>query len=121
MDKIDSLLRDLALKLGTTMEYLWSILTKQQTLDAYQMLVWATFFVLIITIGFFIAYFVAKTQSTVKYGCDICSNHQVVWNIWIGISLFLLMLIISISTSAIKILNNPEYYALQDILRQLGG
>lgn len=121
MDKIDSLLRDLALKLGTTVEYLWNILTKQQILDAYQMLAWATFFTLAIIIGVFVTYFIAKTQSTVKNEYDIFSDYQNVWNVWIGISVFLLILIISISTSAIKILYNPEYYALQDILRQLGG
>lgn len=113
MTDITPLLEQLALKLGTTTEYLWGVMLKQAPIEGF---VWVAQFCAML-VGIFGLYrltkYLAKQDSWDE-------PHIVVPVIfaWIVMGMFFLFIFLSVSTIVACFLN-PEYWALEQILDKL--
>lgn len=114
------LIEEMAHKLGTTTEYLWGILIKQATVQAYMGL----FFILLIAIFNYVLYKVHKRLMEIKdYGDYKKSGYSYYGDnakIPMGIALVIhCLLIIGALCSIETVINgffNPEYWALDKVL-----
>lgn len=115
-DKLAALLEQLAIKLGTTVDYLWKVLVKQAYIDATKHLV-----ILIATIAY--AFVIIRIHKSLikkdKHGDTKYDESE----LWIPVmSLFILswtILFIASISGVSDIFNgyfNPEYWALKEIL-----
>ena len=121
METVDKLLRELAQSLGTTVEYLWAVLVKQQIIDAQIMLAISSIILVFnILLSMFYKY-IANRFSGIRGHYDECSPRQTSWNVYFAILGVSIIAIIILWIYAYKIYANPEYYALQEILNVLGG
>lgn len=116
-------LQALAEKLGTSAEYLWSVLLKQAYIEGMWHLAWATFWGVLLIVGI----------SLLVRGCIVLnsnaevrrlSNRQEVIVAFCftagGLSTLVGFIGFSVTSwHALVQLGNPEYWALQQILRQL--
>jgi len=114
---ITKLLEQLAVKLGTTVEFLWGILVKQQYIDSI-----VNFFIVIIFSIVSIICYKKLMPKILEFNCkkgmyDDVSKRTcwlIVYWAFQGI-LFIVILILLIV--GIQLLLNPEYYALKEILQ----
>lgn len=116
MEEVTKLLEQLAIQLGTTVEYLWIVLIKQAHVNAIVNLTFAGISGLIILIGLVLIPKISKLDSNSKYDM---SDRNIAWIFYgfaMGISLIILG---ACSVAAITQLFNPEYWALQKILGKL--
>lgn len=110
MDKLDVLLRDLAVKVGTTTEHLWGVLLKQAYIDAWVCLI--------------VAVVIVVLHSGLIAGgvLDLRAKH---WNVGHSPVFVpsLILLILTLPIVSILLLEvftgfyNPEYFALRLIIR----
>jgi hypothetical protein len=113
-DKIANLLEELANKLGTTMEHLWNILMHQAYIEAFKN---------IIMIAFFIVLEILISKYTFKYNKgksledidDFGSIAIIILSI--VISIFIIAMIVSLVPETIDAIFNPEYWALNHIIK----
>ena len=119
MDRVTELLEQLATTLGTTVEYLWGVLIKQQYIEAYVMLIWAIVLLICSVIGYIATKKIAVKLDEEKDPYDVCSERQVAWNIGLPIIVIIILMSIDLFIKTIQLIYNPEYYALQDILQLL--
>ena len=108
-----ALIQNLAAKLGTTTEYLWSVLIKQAPINA------ATDVLQYIAAGF-LAYFYYKWATSDKRDYDEFGQMFAA----LGVGLPLLIILIAIFfcfPNTITALVNPEYWALKEILSAVKG
>lgn len=116
MKEITPLLEQLANKLGTTIEYLWAILIKQAYISGINSIIIYSIFLilLIINILLFKKYVISNLKD--KYGefdgvyMSILITSAVLWGITIMIG------IAEVPNTITKFIN-PEYWALQEILK----
>jgi L-asparagine transporter-like permease len=120
MEQVTKLLEQLAIKLGTTVEYLWGILNKQATVQLQINQIWMTwemwigiaaiiFFVLII-----IGMIFAKDEREISAAMG-----------WLAFCIFVVIITVGVCyygnyTQNITLKTNPEYWALNEILNRLG-
>lgn len=121
MEQLTTLLTALAERLGTTVEYLWGVLLKQAYIDGIFNIIYCIIPIILI-------------YPTYKYAKYI----KLKWNEWVengwgeeifpcvGFSVlcvfFIILLLFTITEfipTAITAFNNPEYWALKEILKQL--
>jgi hypothetical protein len=110
-EETTKLLENLANKLGTTSEYLWSVLLKQAPIDA-------TISLFQTAVIFFIGYLLYKKRSIVNSEYDerlpIFVAVAIVWSI---VSFITIMCIGDIINGYF----NPEYWALQRVMDMIGS
>ena len=101
----------LAAKLGTTTEMLWGVLIKQAPIEGWSRILGIIIFGIIFAVT---AKLISKRTETDEY----CDNLR--WFLWLFWSMFFLFFIVIIASSISGIVAsfiNPEYWALQKILR----
>lgn len=118
MEQATKLLEQLAVKLGTTVEYLWAVLVKQAYVNAITNLIFAGIAALVILIGLAFIPKIMKLDST-DGGYDI-SSRTLGWIIYLIITGACLITVIACTIPAITELANPEYWALKEVLSALG-
>jgi len=114
MKELTPLLEKLADKLGTTVEHLWSVLLQQAQIDAQiwqmWMVVWMCVFGGLAVISIFLA-FIGSREKWELWG---------VWFIVTGLSFVIgIPVFIGCYSAIITRTQNPEYWALKEILRHL--
>lgn len=119
-EQTNKLIEQLAQKLGTTTEYLWSILIKQASISAITDLMYCIF----VIISGFILLKVHMYLGSEKDGKDSIyyEKEEAVW-IPMAIALAIWVIMISIALCSVhNIVNgffNPEYWALNKILSSI--
>lgn len=111
LDKFGKYIDEFAAKLGTTSQYVFEILVKQQVTTGIS---WLVFFVILLVLSVIATIMFMKTYKRavenhkydLEYGCLI--------GMIVG-CIVILVCLASISYD-IRLIMNPEYYALQDIL-----
>jgi hypothetical protein len=119
MQDLTLFLEKMAEKLGTTTEYLWSILLKQAPIFGY---CYVSGGFLILIFGLLLYRFHKKCRS-------ISPNYKTYyeedeWRVSLNVMLLAAFLIVSVIwlvklPKAITAFMNPEYWALQEILKQI--
>jgi len=112
MENLTSLLDQLSQKLGTTTEYLWSLLLRQASISAIEDLI----FLIMTIIGGIIIFNIYKKMLKDDQYAEITLQMIVVFVVWF---VLLLMSLTNIS-NIINGLFNPEYWALKEILYSIG-
>jgi len=118
MDQITKLLEQLAIKLGTTVEYLWGVLIKQAHVNAIVNLTFVGVSGLVIVIGLMFIPKIIKLDNE-KRTWDEMSIRNTTWIIYGIVNTILLLILVMCLVPAITQLLNPEYWALQEILNKL--
>lgn len=98
-----------AAKLGTTSEYAFEILVKQQIAAGISGIVFFTVVMIISTIGTIIS---TKMHLKLKERYDYCDG----WLAGIIIGLVIVLLALAGILYNVRLIMNPEYYAIQDIV-----
>jgi ABC-type phosphate transport system permease subunit len=116
MDKLPvdvmQMLNALAVKLGTTMEHLWTVLVDQATIEAWLSGVW----ILLVVVGFLVL------LSKLKRWYATADRHydEQVAPILIGCASAIVSIIVIVrSVTVIAGVFNPEYVALNDLMSML--
>jgi hypothetical protein len=113
MEQVSKLLEKLAAQLGTTVEFLWSVLLKQAQVENGIAIFGLIIGVLILILSISaIVYAVVKQDEVEEAG---------VFLVFLGIGLFVISLIVMYENIITYVTTkyNPEYWALQEILKQL--
>lgn len=112
-DQTALLLEKLASKLGTTVEFLWTILLKQATLIGITNI---CEFILVLIVGFIfykVCKYIDKIENSIFDTDLVIVLETIVGSIWI---VFFILTVVGLNT-AITALINPEYWALNEILK----
>lgn len=120
MEKITMLLEKLAVQLGTTVEYLWSVLIKQALISGITNLVLYLLFIIAIIAE--LRWFKFFTENYDEL-CDDGNEDAYGAGLIIGAFMLMVCAIIAVINleSTLASFFNPEYWALQKVLSQLGG
>lgn len=121
MEELTNLLSQLAEKLGTTTEYLWSVLIKQAPISALTTLLQMVFMVVVGIALFKVHKWLCKTPEGEHYSrYDDYEELAVVPMILAGIGYMIIVIILFFCMSdVVNGLFNPEYWALKEILGKL--
>jgi len=114
-DKITNLLEKLANKLGTTIEHLWNILIHQAYIEAFKNIIMIAFFIIAEILIFKYAVRYNKGKSLEDIDNDFRSITVII--LFIIISVFTIIMIASLIPETIDAIFNPEYWALNHILK----
>jgi hypothetical protein len=113
------LLRDLASRLGTTTEYLWSVLIKQAPRSAISDLIMICIMVSVSYLSW--AFLFKKYQKL--FAPNDCYEYGIEYALSILVTAALMVATLAITLSNIENiisgLFNPEFWALQEILRKI--
>lgn len=116
-DDLQKQLAQLASKLGTTVDHLWSVMVKQAPIDSC-----VFFFTLAIMVA--VTYTFWKRFSSAKVDPETIGGecHKVLMLILFGVMLLATFILLVCGLSeAIAGFLNPEYWALQDLLAKIHG
>lgn len=125
-EQTTKLLQSIALKLGTTTEYLWLVLIKQASIDS-----WVTIIQLVIVLLFGLTLW--RVHKKLSSDCsDKSSNYKTTYYekydgieipMIIGVIVFSLLIICLFFciNSVISGFINPEYWALREILNTINN
>jgi hypothetical protein len=123
MDQLTNLLEQLAIKLGTTVEYLWEVLIKQAYINGILGMVYIVFTLLATIVLYrFHKYFSGpheKYNNHTKYYDENAEEVSVSQVIMFTAALILLVMnlcMIVVIHATITAFMNPEYWALQKVL-----
>lgn len=113
-----NILNELAEKLDTSIELLWGVLVKQQYINAITHFVLAILLTLIIIISLILVpKHLEKLDNTLdEYGFSTYSSSKA---FFITVVVILAVVVFIQFVIGIKMLYNPEYYALKEILENL--
>lgn len=117
IDLTEKGLTQVATQLGTTLPQLWEIMIKQQYVEAFQM-----FGVLIVS-SISSYFFISKMLKAIKEegeGMEVNEAKDFILMVGAAVSGMFLLLGILGSFEGIGQLINPEYYAIKDIVSQIG-
>ena len=113
-EKLMSMLDVLAEKLGTTTELLWSVLVKQAEIEAQIWLTWLVAWVCVfggMFLGSIILAYIGKKQK------------WEVWGLWFIMTTIIFIIgtvsILDCYSAFLTVSQNPEYWALNEILNTL--
>lgn len=115
-----ALLEQLAQKLNVTVEMLWGALVKQAHTEAiivFMQIIFLTIVLLVILIS-------AIKLSTHKdeyddYTIDRGGDHIFLWIVYGTINIICFFIMFTLLRSALTCINNPEYWALKELLNTL--
>lgn len=119
-NQITELLEKLAVQLGTTAEYLWSVLIVQARISAITDLI---FLILAIVSGYFLyrthRYLSEETED--MYSIYERKEEAVIIPMLVGVSIWLIFFLVMFFSigNIINGLFNPEYWALNKILNSI--
>ena len=117
IDLTEKGLTQVATQLGTTLPQLWEIMVIQQYVDAFQM------FGLLIVSAISSYFFISKILKTIKEeneGMRVNDTKDFILMVGVAVSGMFFLLGIIGSFEGIGQLINPEYYAIRDIVNQIG-
>ena len=103
------LLEQLALKLGTTSNYLWNVLVSQGKIDAIYSSI-----IIVVTMLYIGILFTTRKKLKDRINDDEVYNFAMVIISAVGI-IFIIWSLVSLST-VVKGFFNPEYYALEKLI-----
>ena len=118
MENLTQLLSMLAAKLGTTVEYLWTVLIKQAAISGVQNLIWGIICIVPIILWVYYFRYFLKNKEEIKRKYDD-ELHIIGLSVSLIVSLVFLALFAECINTAITAFINPEYWALKEILSQL--
>ena len=105
----ETLLRELAEKLGTTVEHLWGVLVKQAPISAgINILTITVWIIVLIIVGFYMR------RKAVQWDKDIA---PVLWGMFWAFAAGAFAALCIIFGETVTALVNPEYWALKEILK----
>lgn len=122
MEQITELLKQLADKLGTTSEYLWSVLIAQAKIEAMISLVLIVVGIVIFIIGIYSVYLMRKPYKEYTSYYAFCHEEDFapMPYAFTGIIWFISIVILVSNVKDFLTANyNPAYYALKEILSNL--
>lgn len=111
-EQAEKLIRDLAEKLGTTVEHLWDVLLRQAPIDSSAKLIG----VAVAAVLFVITWFRIQKFPNEKNSYDFFSWREVAVGILIATSLLLAYLGVQEIPLILAGFFNPEYWALRQII-----
>lgn len=114
-ENTDKLIRDLALKLGTTAEYLWAVLVQQALVSAIADLI----FIILLSIFWIVFYSLHRRYTREDKYYDSDTLGFVVGLIGGVIGLFTIVAVPIFFFDMINGFFNPKYWALKEILSTL--
>lgn len=113
----EQLIRELADKLGTTTEYLWGVLIKQAAVYSYSNICFILFLGICVYFPFFLT---KKLVNKMKNKHNDYEIEMVFGTVVMGVFLIVFIIHVCVTfTDTITGLTNPEYWALQQILKQI--
>lgn len=120
MDQLTILLEKLADKLGTTTEYLWSVLIDQALISAINSMI---FIGITIIVTFFTLKYHIKFSKEDSEGNSMYYNQEELLTgpmVFIGMACIVMIILSLVFLSNLSTaLFNPEYWALEKILEQI--
>ena len=119
-EEIAPLLRELASELSTTTEYLWEVMVRQASIYAISSILFAAFAFIVLILGTLIVYIKSKKAGgLIEYLDPDESPIPLMLTIALTAGWFLMILgsIVALFDIVTAILN-PEYWALNQILRK---
>lgn len=121
MEELTNVLSQLAEKLGTTTEYLWSVLIKQAPISALTTLFQMVLFVVVGIILFKIHKWLCQTpEGNYNSRYDDYEELAVIPMLLAGIGYIIVMIILFFCISdVVNGFFNPEYWALKEILGKI--
>ena len=113
-ENTEKLIRELAEKLGTTTEHIWSVLVTQAPISSSINLA--------IVIGFAVAVYASYKQVSRKAVSegewdDHCGSMIFAWIAWVAFTFVAIIVICSSLDDIAAGLLNPEYWALKQIIK----
>jgi phosphotransferase system glucose/maltose/N-acetylglucosamine-specific IIC component len=117
-EQTTKLIEQLAQKLGTTAEYLWTVLVKQAPISAATD---ALYFILVIIGGIFLwklHKYLSKERGEYKHSIYYDEEENVTIPMFIAVIIWAILFIVCFSSIG-NIINgffNPEYWALKEVL-----
>lgn len=121
MEQLTTLLTALAEKLGTTVEYLWSVLLKQAYIEGILNIIYCIITIIIFIVSYkYAKYFSSKWKEwNDNYEAEEIFPTIILVILIVSTLIVLGMTIFQFIPTAITTFNNPEYWALKEILKQL--
>lgn len=125
-DKVFEYIDSMAEKLGVASEHVYGVLVKQQVATGIDAILSSAFLLVLIMVGLLVV--IPKTlkhkdklisESKLHY-VDTDPQDAIVYSVAF-ISIFLLVVIFFLLPYGIKVVINPEYYAMRDILEIIKG
>ena len=116
-NEMSELLRDLATQLGTTTEYLWEVLIKQAYVHSIMLWLPITFFIITLPTMFFLRRMYKKQDEEENWSRWM--DFKIGFGISIGVNIILFFVCIGCIANSIAINYNPEFWALDEILRRI--
>lgn len=124
MTELTDLLQNLAAELGTTVEYLWGVLIVQAKVSAITNIGFVVFTIIFTLILYRVHLYFSKVKvwgDDTKYTKSGYSHYEGIILVPMGLMVFLnfVLLITSISLipDIVTTLVNPEYWALEQVLK----
>lgn len=112
----------LAAKLGVTAEHLWEVLLRQARVELYSACLWAAvIFAAIVALSCLLPRLNRNRTKENEKGYHRSDGPAVLFYGNICLVAFLLIILLNVVTTAITLAANPEYWALHQILKTLGG
>ena len=117
MEDLTKFLEKLATELGTTAEYLWTVLIKQSQVDAIVNFTFVGIMALIMIVGLVLIARIIKLDSDDGY--DL-STRDVAWIFYGIVMAAAFITFVACLVPAIGQVANPEYWALEQVLGTVG-
>lgn len=115
-EKTEQLIRELAEKLGTTGEHLWSVLVKQAQLSSAVDCVCLCILAAVCIFGYRIT--LERTKDGGPWN-DGYGSSALPWILWAVLTLGALTFLCSVASGIVAGFINPEYVALREILQSI--
>lgn len=116
MKELNTILEQLAAKIGTTVEYLWAVLIKQAHVNATINL---SFAILALALIITALCFIPTIKRLPHPDTWNTTEREIGWSIFAGVIVFFTIVFIACFIPGINQLLNPEYWALNQILEKM--
>ena len=120
-EEIAPLLRELASELSTTTEYLWEVMVRQATIYAASHI--AFFIIVFILLAIGIRFYYKKSKAEGGLAEYVNPNESpfplMCATFFFGCSFAIVLGFVAVSFSIVTAILNPEYWALEQILKKL--
>lgn len=115
-EQTEKLIRELAEKLGTTVDHLWGVLVRQAPIDGCASIIsWLFIAALIAGMFFFVRYGFRRAETCVGGGWAIASVMMAFVAAILAIAL--VVIVCTDLSTTIAAFKNPEYWALKQLIK----
>lgn len=118
-DQFGNVISELAKQMGVAAEHIYAVMVRQQYVEGIVGLIGLSLFMMLAILIFTVSY--KSRKALLLEGCS--DSYDVVIIRWVGmvVSFILMIVIILVGMHYGKVLLNPEYYAIQDIMEMIRG